>query len=118
MTQLVIMQWKLGDLASAIVGSDAQIHRTGETVPTDEILKRYAGNYKNPLTQKKAAVLYKEAKLYFQVEGNNPIFLPPSTINVFGGPGGPGSYEFTWNPLTQAILGVSNYSGFFERIYE
>jgi len=118
MTQLVIMQWKLGDLASAIVGSDTPIHRTGETVPTDEVLKRYAGNYKNPLTQKKATVLYKEAKLYFQVEGSNPIFLPPSTINVFGGPGGPGSHEFTWNPLTQAILGVSNYAGFYERIYE
>lgn len=118
MTQLVIMQWKLGDLASAMVDSDIQIHRTGETYPTEEIYRLYEGNYKNPLTQKKATVFFKDGKLFFQMEGGGLIFLPPSTINVFGGPGGPGSYEFTWHPLSRVILGVSNYAGFYERIYE
>jgi len=118
MTQLVIMQWKLGDLATAIVGAERPVHKTGETEPTEEVYKKYEGNYKNPLTQKKAKVFYKDGKLYFQPEGGGQIYLPPSTISVFGGPGGPGSYEFTWHPLTQAILGVSNYAGFYERIYE
>ncbi|MBK8395076.1 MAG: serine hydrolase [Leptospiraceae bacterium] len=118
MTQLVIMQWKLGDLASAIVGAEKGVHKTGETIPTEEIYKKYEGIYKNPLTQKKASVLYKDNKLFFKMDGGGQVLLPPSTINVFGGPGGPGSYEFTWHPLTQTILGVSNYSGFYERIYE
>ena len=39
MTQLVIMQWKLGDLATAIVGAEKPVHKTGETEPTEEVYK-------------------------------------------------------------------------------
>jgi CubicO group peptidase (beta-lactamase class C family) len=116
MSQLITMQHKLGELATAYVGEYFPIHRTKDSAPSTELYQKYSGDYESPLTKEKAKVIYENEKLYFQFENKNRFSIPFYTVNVTGGPGGPGAYEFAYDPISKKILGFSSYNAFYKKI--
>lgn len=116
MDQLLIMQRKLGDLATAIVGAEIPLYKMNSTAPSIEVLQKYAGNYKSLLTGQKVTVNFDKDRIFLQYDSGSRTYLSPYTTNVFGGPGGYGSYEFAFNTLTNEVMGFSSYQGYYERI--
>jgi CubicO group peptidase (beta-lactamase class C family) len=115
MSQLISMQYKLGDLASAIVGADIQIHRTPNTFPDKELLEKYTGNYQGILNNQTAKITLENENLYFNFTGRR-FTIPFYTINVTSGPGGQGAYEFAYDPNTKKIIGFSSYNAFYKKL--
>ncbi len=116
MSQLILMQHKLGELASAIVGEKILIHRTKDTFPNLDLMSQYAGDYESPLTKAKLKVSVKDEKVYFDFSGKSKFSIPFYTINVTSGPGGKGAYEFAYDSETKKVLGLSTYNSFYKKL--
>lgn len=116
MSQLILMQHKLGELASAIVGEKVLIHRTKDTFPDLELMNQYAGDYESPITKSKLKITVKDEKVYFEFSGKSKYSIPFYTINVTSGPGGQGAYEFAYDSENKKVLGLSTYNAFYKKI--
>jgi CubicO group peptidase (beta-lactamase class C family) len=116
MSELILMQHKLGQLASEIVGEKTLIHKTKDSFPDLDLMNQYSGNYYSPINETKLKVTEKDEKIYFEFDNKSKYSIPFYTINVTSGPGGQGAYEFAYDSENKKVLGLSTFNAFYKKI--
>lgn len=109
------MQKRLAEIATEMVGAPRNISYFRATLPEPGRIRKYVGNYQNPISREISVVYLKGNNLYLKND-HESVLLNPITTHIFTGSQGELTYDFVCRPYAEHPDGLATHYGYYLRM--